>query len=246
MYIQWSHQVSPGSVRPSKVDTTSPRTKHLRGKEIRRIYDVTQHVRALKADKQDSFDTLLTIIKKAKMENTLKLDWMKYSNEYKLTSPYSELLKFLGTQAQHSESLVQPGRRQYVPSEQKLCLRRGPRTLLWPRITARYANRHSIPCMRAESFSDSHMMLSLKRSRKKDYVWTVSAKATLQGSALLQSCALNVVALITPFFTWSLKNRAVHQVKDQLHLHQRISVAAPAIILRWRTRRKLYCLWHVN
>ena len=53
------------------------------------------------------------------MENTHKLDWMKYSNEYKLTPPYSELLKFLDGQAQHSESLVQPGRRQYVPSEQK-------------------------------------------------------------------------------------------------------------------------------
>ena len=126
--------MSPGSVRPSKVDTTSPRTKHLRGttyeansgKEIRRIYDVvTQHARALKADKQDSFDTLLTIIKEAKMENTLKLDWMKYSNEYKLTPPYSELLKFLDTQAQHSESLVQPGRRQYVPSEQKATFTRG-------------------------------------------------------------------------------------------------------------------------
>ena len=36
-----------------------------------------------------------------------------------MTPPYSELLKFLDTQAKHSESLVQPGRRQYVPSKQK-------------------------------------------------------------------------------------------------------------------------------
>ena len=71
------------------------------GKEIRCIHDVivTQHVRALKTDKQDSFDTLLTIMIEAKMENALKLEWMKYSNEYKLTPPYSELLKFLDTQA---------------------------------------------------------------------------------------------------------------------------------------------------
>ena len=64
--------------------------KSNRGEEIQCIHDVvTQHVRALKADKQDSFDILLTIIIDAKLENTLKLNWVKCSNEYyKLTPPY--------------------------------------------------------------------------------------------------------------------------------------------------------------
>ena len=57
------------------------------GKEIRCIHDiVTQHVRALKADKQDLFDTLFTIIIEAKIENTLKLDWMKYWGMVMITS----------------------------------------------------------------------------------------------------------------------------------------------------------------
>ena len=95
------------------------------GKEVRRVFDVvTLHVRALKAEDQDSFDTLLTVLVEAKLENSLKLEWMKYSNEYKLTPPYSELLKFLDTQAQHSESLMQPGRKQYT--EQKPAFK--PRT----------------------------------------------------------------------------------------------------------------------
>ena len=49
-------------------------------KELRRLYDAaTQHYRALKAAKSDSFDTVLTVILQQKLDEKTRLKWEEFS-----------------------------------------------------------------------------------------------------------------------------------------------------------------------
>ena len=56
--------------------------------ELRRLYDAaTQHYRALKAAKRDSFDTVLTVILQQKPDEKTKLKWAEFSSETRKRSP---------------------------------------------------------------------------------------------------------------------------------------------------------------
>ena len=75
-------------------------------KELRRLYDaVTQHYRALKAAKSDSFDTVLTVILQQKLDEKTRLKWAEFSSEHESVPPCTELLKFLDFQARQPESV---------------------------------------------------------------------------------------------------------------------------------------------
>ena len=51
-------------------------------KEIRRLYDTaTQHCRALKAAKADSFKTLLTVILQQKLDEKTWLKWAEFNSD---------------------------------------------------------------------------------------------------------------------------------------------------------------------
>ena len=94
--------------------------KGFSGQKIGHIHDdLNQHIRALKADCQDTLDTTLTITIEDKLDHRLRLKWMEYSDAYKVTPPCTELIKFLDIQAQHSENLPQTSPRQQVTSYQK-------------------------------------------------------------------------------------------------------------------------------
>ena len=77
-------------------------------KELRRLYDAaTQHYRALKAAKSDSFDTVLTVILQQKLDEKTRLKWAEFSSEHESVPPCTELLKFLDLQARQLESDTQ-------------------------------------------------------------------------------------------------------------------------------------------
>ena len=65
-------------------------------KELRRLYDAaTQHYRALKAAKSDSFDTVLTVIFQQKLDENTRLKWAEFSSEHECVPPCTELLRVL-------------------------------------------------------------------------------------------------------------------------------------------------------
>ena len=69
-------------------------------KELRRLYDApTQHYRALKAAKSDSFDTVLTVILQQKLDDKTRLKWAEFSSNNESVPPCTEFLKFLDLQA---------------------------------------------------------------------------------------------------------------------------------------------------
>ena len=89
-------------------------------KELRRLYDVaTQHYRALKAAKQDSFDTVLTVILQQKLDEKTRLKWAEFSNDKELVPPCTELLKFLDVQARQLESASHAGLKHVSGSDRK-------------------------------------------------------------------------------------------------------------------------------
>ena len=56
-------------------------------KDLRRLYDAaTQHYRALKAAKNDWFDTVLTVIIQQKMDEKTRMKWAEFSNEYECSA----------------------------------------------------------------------------------------------------------------------------------------------------------------
>ena len=74
------------------------------------LYDVaTQHYRALKAVKSDSFNTVLTVILQQNLYNKTRLNWAEFSIEHESVPPCTELLKFLDLQARQLESVAQVG-----------------------------------------------------------------------------------------------------------------------------------------
>ena len=65
-------------------------------KELRRLYDAaTRYYRALKEAKSDSFDTVLTVILKQKLDEKARLKWAEFSTDHGSVPPCTELLKFL-------------------------------------------------------------------------------------------------------------------------------------------------------
>ena len=84
-------------------------------KELRRLYDAaTQHYRALKVAKTDSFDTVLTVILQQKLDEKTRLKWAEFSSEHESVPPCTELLKFLDLQARQLESVTQVGHKHAV------------------------------------------------------------------------------------------------------------------------------------
>ena len=79
-------------------------------RELRRLYDAaTQHYRALKATKSDSFVTVLIVILQQKLDEKTRLKWAEFSSEHESVPPRTELLKFLDLQARQLESVTQVG-----------------------------------------------------------------------------------------------------------------------------------------
>ena len=77
------------------------------GKEVRKLHDViNQNARALKAMKQASFDSMLTAIAEAKMDNNTMREWRKYSRDQKETPPYTEIVEFLDLHARDTEDII--------------------------------------------------------------------------------------------------------------------------------------------
>ena len=90
-------------------------------KELRRLYDAaTQHYRALKAAKADSFDTVLTVILQQKLDEKTRLKWAEFSSEHESVPPCTELLKFLDLQARQLESVTQVGHKHVSGSDRKI------------------------------------------------------------------------------------------------------------------------------
>ena len=58
------------------------------GKEIHRLHDIAnQHTRALKAAKQDSYESLMTAILESKMDSNTMKEWQRYSLDEVKTPP---------------------------------------------------------------------------------------------------------------------------------------------------------------
>ena len=92
----WPRLVQEEHIR-SIVDVVP--VKNVRDKELRRLYDAaTQHYRALKAAKSDSFDKVLTVILQQKLDEKMWLKWEEFSSEHESVTPCTELLKFLDLQ----------------------------------------------------------------------------------------------------------------------------------------------------
>ena len=90
-------------------------------KEIRRLYDAaTQHYRALKAAKADSFETLLTVILQQKLDEKTRLKWAEFNSDNDNVPPCTELLKFLDLHARHLESVSLTSHKQTSGSDRKL------------------------------------------------------------------------------------------------------------------------------
>ena len=75
------------------------------GKELHQFHDVAnQHLQALKVTKHDSFESLVTAILEAKMDQTTMQEWNKYSRDHKDVPPFSLLLDFVDLQASDTEN----------------------------------------------------------------------------------------------------------------------------------------------
>ena len=86
------------------------RVKNGSEKELRRLYDAaTQHYRALKAAKSDSFDTVLTVILQQKLDEKTRLKWAEFSSDHESVPQCFELLKFLELQARQLGNVTQVG-----------------------------------------------------------------------------------------------------------------------------------------
>ena len=77
--------------------------------------DITnQHLRVLKAMKQDSINSLATAIIKAKMDTNTMKEWQKQSWDQMETPSYTQILKFLDLQARDTENIVHDNVRKWL------------------------------------------------------------------------------------------------------------------------------------
>ena len=91
----------------SEASYKHPSRRGTYGKELRKLYDICkQHIRAIELSEHSNLDMFLTIAMELKMDEVTRFKWKEYSNDSQITTPYSELLKFLDIQAQHFKSVT--------------------------------------------------------------------------------------------------------------------------------------------
>ena len=89
-----------------------PSLKDDSGKELRRFHDtVQQHLRALKAMKEDPTGSFITALLELKLDKDTMFEWQKASQDAKTIPHYDDLLKFLNLRAQASETCSNETRR---------------------------------------------------------------------------------------------------------------------------------------
>jgi len=77
-------------------------------KELRLLHDVVnQHVRSLRAIKGDTFEAFVSSSVEMKLDRASKFAWQQSVRERKDVPPIDELLEFIDSRAQASESVVQ-------------------------------------------------------------------------------------------------------------------------------------------
>ena len=75
------------------------------GKELRRFHDTAkQHLRALKAMKEDPSSSFVTSLLELKLDKGTMFEWQKASQDAKKVPHYDDLLEFLNLRAQASET----------------------------------------------------------------------------------------------------------------------------------------------
>ena len=90
-------------------------------KEIRRLYDTAaQHYWVLTAAKNDSFETVLTVILQQKLDKKTQLKWVEFNRDSKNVPLCTELLKFLNLHARLLEGVSHTAHKQVLGSDQKL------------------------------------------------------------------------------------------------------------------------------
>ena len=90
-------------------------------KELCHPYDaVMQYYRALKAAKNDSFETVLTVTLQQKPDKKTRLKWAGFNSDCKNVPLWTEFLKFLDLHAGHLESVSHSAHKQASGSDWKL------------------------------------------------------------------------------------------------------------------------------
>ena len=90
-------------------------------KEILCLYDTaTQHYRALKAGKADSFEALLTVVLQQNLDEKTRLKWAEFNSDSDNVQQCTELLKFLDLHARHLESVSLTEHKQASGHDRKL------------------------------------------------------------------------------------------------------------------------------
>ena len=90
-------------------------------KELCHLYDAaTQYYRGLKAAKNDSFDTVLTLMLQQKLDKKTQLKWVEFSSNNERVSQCTEFLKFLDLQARQLESVSHVGHKYASGSDRKM------------------------------------------------------------------------------------------------------------------------------
>ena len=87
-----------------------PPIKEGTGKELRRLHDVAQqHLRALKAMKQEPSGSFITSLLELKLDAST-FEWQKASQEATTTPHYNDLIEFINLRAQASETISSESR----------------------------------------------------------------------------------------------------------------------------------------
>ena len=105
---------------PSIVNAV-PVVKNDSDKELHCLYHAaTQHYQVLKAVKNDSFDTVFTVILQQKLYEKTQLKWAEFSSNDENVPLCTEFLKFLDLQARHLESVCHTGLKHASGSDRKM------------------------------------------------------------------------------------------------------------------------------
>ena len=83
-----------------------PPIKEGTGKELGRLHDVAQqHLRALKAMKQEPSGSFITSLLELKLDASTTFEWQKASQEATTTPHYNDLIEFINLRTQASETI---------------------------------------------------------------------------------------------------------------------------------------------
>jgi len=95
-----------------------PSLKDGSGKELRRFHDtVQQHLRALKAMKEDPTGSFITALLELTLDKETMFEWQKASQDAKETSHYDNLLKFFNLRTQASETCSSEPKQHHPPKK---------------------------------------------------------------------------------------------------------------------------------